>query len=410
VSYVKRACSLRLIDERRRRGLRTEVGLSAIRALSDSSAPGPEEIAEERETAAVGREALQMLCERDRLIFRQRHQMSLSPEEIVQNTPGLSLRTYRKIIQRANSRVLDAFARIQGGERCEEMQASILRRFVTEESPDAERRAVEAHLAHCRACQQSQAQMRGYLVDVASGLLAASSLAEPGRRVALGDATANLLQFSLHTAQAIGEAGRAASERVREALLRAAVRLAGSGRDQSAGLALGASSAKVASACAGLAAGACIVTGVLPGVGGIGLLDQSDAKEAPAMSAPRFVSPSGPPTLIDTVPRSPAAAPIGRRKRHPSTYGRAQEAKRQPTEPSTARLASPVSNSPSDARVSGRQTGTEVGAESGGQPLPVNPAPPSPPMGGSSSGSTEAQGRRGNSSESSGGSSSEFGM
>jgi RNA polymerase sigma factor (sigma-70 family) len=388
VSYIKRACWFRLIDERRRRELRTEVGLGVIRTLSDASAPSPEEIAEERETMAVGREALRMLCERDRLIFRQRHQMSLSPKEIVQKTPGLSLRTYRKIIQRANSRVLDAFARIQGGERCEEMQASLLRRYVAEESPQAERRAVEAHLAHCRACRQAQAQMRGYLLDVAGGLLAAPSAAEPGRSAALGDAAADLLQFGLRAVQALGEAGRGASERVREALLRAAVGLPGSGGDASAGQALSASSAKIASACAGLAAGACITTGVLPGVGGIELLgQQSDTREPPARSASRLVPSPARPTLIDTLPR-PTATTLGGRERNPSTYERAKESKRQAMGPSTAQPASPVSNLPSDARVSGRQTGAEVGAESGGQPLPVSPAPaPASSPGGSNDGS-----------------------
>lgn len=412
VSYVKRACWFRLLDERRRRGLRTEIGLSTIRSLSDTSTPGPEEVAEERETVAIGREAMQMLCERDRLIFRQRHQMNLSPEEILQNTPGLSRRSYRKIIQRANSRVLDAFAQIQGGERCEEMRASILRRYIAEESPDAERRAVEAHLAHCRACRQSQAQMRGYLADVAGSLLIASSLAEPTRNAKLGDAATNLLQLGSHAAHALGEAGRGARERVRETLLRIAVGLQGSGADASAGQALSAPSVKFASACAGLAAGACLAAGVVPGVGGIGSLgQQSQAKGPPARSASHLAPPSEPqPALIDTGPRPPAMAPKSGKERNPSTHERAREAARQVTEPSTAQPASPVSNSPSDARVSGKQTGTEVGAESGGQPLPVSPASaPSSSSGESSSGDV-AQGGRNSSSEDRGGSKSEFGM
>jgi hypothetical protein len=94
VGYVKRACWFRLLAERQRRSLRTEVELGAIRSLSDSSSPDPQEVAEEREAAAIGREALQMLSERDWLIFRQRHPVNLSPAEILQNTPGLSMRTY----------------------------------------------------------------------------------------------------------------------------------------------------------------------------------------------------------------------------------------------------------------------------------------------------------------------------
>lgn len=412
VSYVKRACWTHLVAERHRRGLRAEVEPASIRPLEDPSAPDPVEIAEDREAAAIGREALQMLSVRDRLVFRQRHQMNLSPEEILRNTPGLSPRTYRKIIQRANARVLDAFERIRGGERCEEIQAGLLRRYVTEESPEEERGAVEAHLAHCRACRQSQAQMRDYLVDVAGGLLIASSLAEPSRSAALGNAATNLLQLGPHTVRVLGEMGRGARERVREAFLRVAVGLPGSGGDASAGQALSASSVKIASACTGLAAGACLAAGVLPGVGGIGLLGQQiQAKEPPARSASHHAPPSGQPALIDMVPRPQTAAHASDKERNLSTYKRSQEAARQATEPSSAQPASPVSNSPSDARVSGRQTGTEVGAESGGQPLPVSPEPgPSNASGGSSSGSAAAQSGQGASSESGDGSKSEFGM
>lgn len=412
VNYVKRACWTHLVAERQRRGLRTEVELACIRPLDDLSAPDPTEIAEDREVAAIGREALQMLPERDRLVFRQRHQMNLTPEEILRNTPGLSPRTYRKIIQRANARALDAFEQIRGGKRCEEMQTGLLRRYVADESPDEERSAVEAHLAHCRACRRSQAQMRGYLADVAGSLLAVSSVADSGRRAGLGDAAAGLFQLGSDTARALGEVGRGASERAREALVRLALRIPSPGGDASAGQMLGASSLKAASACAGLAAGACLAAGAVPGVGGIGLLgQQTQAKEPPARSASHQAPPSGHPALIDTLPRQQAAAHAGGKERNLSTYKRSQEAARQAAEPSTAQPTSPVSNLPSDARVSGRQTGTEVGAESGGQPLPVSQEPgPSNASGGSSSGSAAAQGGGSTSSKSGDGSESEFGM
>lgn len=373
VSYVKRACWFRLIDERRRRGLRAEIGLGAIRSLSDPSAPDSQEIAEEHETVAFGHEALLMLSERDRLIFRQRHQMNLSPAEIQQNTPGLSPRTYRKIIHRANARVLDAFDRIQGGERCEEMRGSLLRRYVAEESPAAERRAIEAHLAHCRACGQTQARMRGYLVDVASGLLVASSVTEPSQPTT----TAHLIQLGSQAVQALEEVGREVRERVREALLRLAVGLPSSGGDATAGQALSAS-AKVVSACAGLAASVCLAAGVVPGVGGIDLPGhQKQTKVTPVRSAVHLIPSSERSPLIDPLPRPNAPAPTGDKELHRARHERDWEAARQTPRPSTltAQPASPVSNSPSNARVSGRQTGTEVGAESGGQPLPTSPAP-----------------------------------
>jgi RNA polymerase sigma factor (sigma-70 family) len=412
VNYVKRACLRRLIKERRRRALRTEIKLGEIRSLSDPSKPGPEEITEERESVAIGREALQMLSERDQLIFRQRHQMDLRPEEIVRSTPGLSPRTYRKIIQRANSRVLKGFGRIRSGERCEEMRAGLLRRYVCEESSEAERRMVEAHLAHCRACRQAQARMRGYLADVAGPLLVIASSAEPGRDSVLGDVATRLLQLVPDAANALGEVGRGVRERVREALLRLAVGLPGAGTETTVGPALTASSVKLASACAGLAAGACITAGVLPGVGGIGLIsDQSDAKQPAAKNAPHLSRGVGGGTAANTPLRGDTDSPV-EKERNIKTGRKTSNATRQTAEPSTsaARSASPASNSASEARVSGRQTGTEVGAESGGQPLTTSPAPePAKPSGGSRSGGT-TQSRESTSPEHLDGSASEFGM
>lgn len=410
VVYVKRACWFRLIAERRRRGLRTEVELSAIRSLSDSCSPDPQEVAEEREAAAIGQEALQMLSERDRLIFRQRHQMNLSPAEILQRTPGLSSRTYRKVIQRANSRVLGAFARIQDGERCEELRTSLLCRYVSEESPAAERRAVEAHLAHCRACRQTRAEMRDYLVDVA-GLLVVSSLTG-SHSAAAGEEVGHALQLASHAAQVIVEVGRGARERVRETLLRVIGGLTGPGGDTSAVQVLGASSTKIASACAGVAAGVCIAAGAVPGLGGIGLVDhQTHAKEPSARRDHLTPSSAEQSTPIEILAKPHPAAPSGGNERNPSTHERAPGAAPQATEPTTAQLAAPVSNSPADAQVSGRQTGTEVGVESGGQPLSANPAPAPPSSSGSSSeGRAVTQSGQNSSSENGGGSGSEFGM
>lgn len=188
------------------------------------------------------------------------------------------------------------------------------------------------------------------------------------------------------------------------------VGLPGSGGDASAGQALSASSVKIASACTGLAAGAYLAGGVVPGVGGIGLMaHRSHAKAPPATSAAHRISPSRRPSLIDTLPKD-VAAPTGIKKRSASTHERTQEATRPANKPSAAQAASPASNSPSAARVSGRQTGTELGAESGGQPLSASPQAPSSSAGESGSGSAAAQGERSGSSGSSGGSGSEFGM
>lgn len=336
VSYVKRACWSHMVAARRRRSLRREVELAGIDSLGDPNAPNPERIAEDHEAAAVEREALRMLPERDRLIFGKRHHMNLSPEEILRSTPGLSRRTYRKIIQRANTRVLDAFERIRGGERCEEMQTGLLRRYAAEECSEAERGAIEAHLVHCRPCRQTQAGMRGYLVDVASALLAAASLTQSSQSL---------------------------RERVRETLLRLAARMPSHGGDAAAGSLLSASALKVASTCAGVAAGACLAAGIVPGVGGVGVLaHRGHAERTPTRAASRVIEPSLRP--------APTHAPSGRDASATPAASHEQTHKSTPhvSQPS-ASPAQPASPSSEAVRVSGRQTGTEVGAESGGQAL-----------------------------------------
>jgi RNA polymerase sigma factor (sigma-70 family) len=405
VNFIKRAAWRCMIDERRRRGQRPEVELGTIRSLSDASAESPEEVAEEREAIAIGREALQMLSERDRLIFRQRHQMNLSPEEILQNMPGLSLRTYRKIIQRANTRVLDAFERIEGGARCEEMEGSLLRRYVSDESPEAERLQVVAHLAHCRACRKAQARMRGYLFDLAGVLVAASSLPSSRRFGGLGDLPARLADVGSSGAQRLLEASRAARERIREVVVRIVGGVPGAGGDATVGQAVAATSVKVASACAaGVAAGACVAAGVVPGVGGLGLLSQDGGRPdvssgRPAQTAPALQRPS----LIDTLPSVPPAPKKEQHQKRSENGGSKAAAPVSRAKPSTSEPSERLPSSPSEAVESGSVTGSEFGAESG-QPVSPPSASPSPPP---SSPSTGGGASSGGSSQGGG---SEFGL
>ena len=390
VNFVKRAAWRCMIDERRRRGQRPEVEIGTVVSLSDASAESPDEVAEEREAIAIGREALQMLSERDRLIFRQRHQMNLSPEEILQNMPGLSLRTYRKIIQRANTRVLDAFERIEAGSRCEEMESGLLRRYVGGKCREAEALEVRAHLAHCRACRQTQARMRGYLFDVAGTLVVATGLQGSGRFAGLGELPSRLADLGAGGAQGLGEMSRAARERVREVVLRIAGSVPGAGGDATVGQALTATSVKVASACAaGVAAGACVAAGVVPGVAGIGLVGQDDgggggrAPRPPARIAPA----PRPPTLFDTLPEP--SPPIAKKERRPRRSATGEGGGKSNPSMSSSGSTQPESgaSSPSDATESGSVTGSEFGAESGQPVAPPPPASSTPPTGGSGGGS-----------------------
>lgn len=264
VNFLKRAAWRVMIDERRRR--RPEVELGEVRSLSDAGVEGPDEVAVEREAVAIGREALQALSDRDRLVFRQRHELGLSPEEILEQTPGLSMRTYRKLIGRANERVLAAFQDIEGGGRCEELESSLLARYVADACAIAEQQAVEVHLAHCRGCQVTLARMRGYLHEVASALavVTTGSLRAPGgHETWFAEAAGRLLDLG----HGLVAGSRSAVERLRELAFRAAGSLPGSAGDPAAGQVIGASTAKLAAGCvAGAAAttAACVALGVGP--------------------------------------------------------------------------------------------------------------------------------------------------
>ncbi|HWC48426.1 MAG TPA: sigma-70 family RNA polymerase sigma factor [Solirubrobacterales bacterium] len=160
VSFIKRSAVRVMLDERRRQGQRLELDFGAVPPLTDAGAERPDEFAQERERVAIGRDAMLTLSERDRVILRQRHQMELRPDEILLRSPGLSLRTYRKVIQRANHRVREAFKEIEDGRRCAEMELDLLPRYLDAHCPELERLRVEAHLAHCRRCRVSFTKIR----------------------------------------------------------------------------------------------------------------------------------------------------------------------------------------------------------------------------------------------------------
>lgn len=386
VSFIKRSAWRCMIDERRRRGQRIEIELGEVHSLSDPSAESPDEVVEEREAAAIGREALQMLSERDRLIFSQRHQLDLSPEEIVSGTPGLSMRTYRKIIQRANTRVLEAYERIEGGVRCEEMEVDLLRRYVAGEGSDSEAAEVKAHLAHCRACQQAQARMRGYLLDVA-GAIAVSAGVGPGTSI-LGrgvEAPARLAESGWDGVRALAAATGSLRERVRDTFLRLATGAQGSGGDATVGQALTTTSVKVASACAAaVAAGACVASGVLP-VGGLAMLGHQSHHSSGHRTkhtvvrelAPRPQSGSRVSTVTAGTSQSEAQGHHTARNKGAESPGTGGSAAK------TAERTKPQKvYRPSEAKESGAVTGEELGVEAAGTGRPLSPETtptPSPP-------------------------------
>jgi DNA-directed RNA polymerase specialized sigma24 family protein len=353
VCLLKKACRERLIDERRHRGTLTLVPLVEAISRSDT-ASDPAETAEDREAAAMGLEAIASLPERDRALFLQRHKLGLSPEEILRRNPGLSQRTYRKVMQRANARALAVFGEIGSGARCEQMQGERLRRYATGEVEGQELAVVEAHLSHCRPCQIGVAQMREHLHDVATGLVAAL-----GGDSAHGNHIAGLasraLEVAGHGGEALLGATRAARERMRELVLRTATGLSGAGGDGAVGQIAGISGAKAVSVCAaGAIAASCLAAGVVPGVGALELAEHHRHRDHPRSEASQV------PSRSVTATSAPV---VGSSEGQSAKASSPDEASKNTARPKSSKARTHTAARPTS---SASQTATEFGVESAG--------------------------------------------
>jgi len=344
VALLQRACRQKLSDERHHRDVLKLVPLAEAASRPDPETRPPE-TAERHEATEIAREALSGIPERDRRIFLQRHQLDLSPAEVLRRNPGLSSRTYRKILQRARSRTREAFVQIAGGMRCAEMRGERLRRFADQEAGEAEAREVRAHLRRCPACRFEVARLRGGLPGFVAGLPALLGLAR---------------------------------ERLRELALRLAGGLPGSGGESAAGQVAGISGAKALTACATAAtAAACLAAGVVPGVGGLGLSANHRAERPAAKPSGRTTQRVEPaPTAPSSVPESGTGSPS---RRESAAEGRARARRESP------RAAASEASRASRPTISGAQTGAEFGAEAEGAGTPV-PSYSSPESGGASHG------------------------
>lgn len=267
VNLLKKACRRKLIDVRRHDGVLRRVPLGEVGSVSDNSLDTPEELVERHETVEIGREAVASLPDRDRRVFVHRHGHGLGADEILERMPDLTRRSYRRILQRANAKVLRAFEEIDSGARCRDMERNHLQRYVSTMASEDEVAAVEAHLQRCRACQQTVLEMRGYLDDVASSLAAmitgTASVAGQTHSNWIADAAARLVGAG----EGLVSGTRSLRERLRDQALRAATSVPGSGGDAAAGQLIGASTMKVAAGCvAGAAAttAACVALSVSP--------------------------------------------------------------------------------------------------------------------------------------------------
>lgn len=367
VALLKKACRQKLIDERRHRGVLKMVPLEEAGSRFDGGSESPPEAVETREAVAMGREAISSLPERDQAIFFQRHKLNLTPDEILRRNPGLSRRTYRKIMQRANARALEAFEAIDSGARCVQLRGELLRSYVAGEAGEEELAIVRAHLLHCRPCRLEAAQMRTHMHDIATGLAAVIAVECAHGSLLAGWAT-QLLDRAWAMGEALGAATRAARERLRELALRVATALPGSGGESTAGQIAGISGAKALSACAaGAIASGCLAAGVVPGVGVLGQADQ-DRRPDPARPAqtraPQPAAPAPTQTLGSTVMPAAKPSPTDRES------AKAKQGKALTRSLPEARREASARPSPSADPV-----GTGFGSEATGAGTPIPPAP-----------------------------------
>jgi RNA polymerase sigma factor (sigma-70 family) len=117
VSGIKKTCRWRLIDRRR---ADKSIPLGTLTDVGSANGWEADEVAAEREALGVVLEALRSLPECDQQIYSLRMLKGFTPEEI-QPLVNVSLRSYRKRMQRANERVLAALLEhgIDRGPECD---------------------------------------------------------------------------------------------------------------------------------------------------------------------------------------------------------------------------------------------------------------------------------------------------
>jgi len=158
VNWMKTSCRRLLIDQHRHETVIDRVELTE--AVSSGEA-GADEVAEDHEAVAMYREAVRSLSKRDRqvlLLSAQGH----GPDEIQQLMPGLSSRTYRKLIGRARGQVRATLKKIEDGQLCREVGRA-LPLYLHGEAPEWEGRRVRAHLERCTTCRRASARIRDRL-------------------------------------------------------------------------------------------------------------------------------------------------------------------------------------------------------------------------------------------------------
>ena len=333
--YVLTAVAHHASKELRRRKRRPVSPLEGVHAVPDDGLT-PDETAAKREDSQIARDVLSSLPPRRRAVMLLRYGWGLEPQQVCGLVKGLSRRAYRKEITRGVDELATKLRQVQSGEWCSDREP-LLKAYAAGVADDEQRLQAQLHLSHCRHCTDFVGRLSGHLHDIGS------AAAIPTAAEALGDGRFSLVDRAVDLAHRVKESGAGAFSRVstdatQEGSAQTISVSSGARGAGAAGTGLltkiaGAGTAgKLATVClgGGLAASACLATGVvpaeLPGLGGGSRPDKPAATVKPTghatrvqtaqLGAPADASaPPAPPPAPD--PRPTTTTPRRRQRRLP---------------------------------------------------------------------------------------------
>jgi RNA polymerase sigma factor (sigma-70 family) len=266
-SYVFAAVAHQAGREIRRRKRKPTAPLDAALGRADAG-PTPDERVASAESSRVTRDLLASLPPRRRSVMLLRYGWGLDPQQVCRLVDGLSPRAYRKEITRGVDELTEKVRSFERGDWCADREP-VLKAYAAGLADGDQARQAEAHLSHCRSCNDFLARLNGHLHDLGGAALAPSAIDGLSGG---GSWTERLGEIADRAREGLaGVLGRSPSGGSEEM----AAAVASSGGARGAGVAgagvlakvAGAGAAgKVAIACigGGVAASACIAAGVGP--------------------------------------------------------------------------------------------------------------------------------------------------
>ncbi len=303
--YVLTAVAHHASKELRRRKRRPVSPLDGVHAVPDGGLT-PDETAAKREDSQIARDVLSSLPPRRRAVMLLRYGWGLDPQQVCGLVKGLSPRAYRKEITRGVDELAAKLRQVQSGDWCSDREP-LLKAYAAGVADDEQRLQAQQHLSHCRHCTDFVGRLSGHLHDIGS------AAAIPAAAEGISNGHFSLVDRAVEAAHRVKESGagavsRASSDAAQESSTQT-ISLSGGARGAGAAgtgvlakIAGAGTAGKLASLCVGggIAASACLATGVvpaaLPGLGG------GDSKPD---HAPAAVKPIGHATKVHTAHLGP---------------------------------------------------------------------------------------------------------